>query len=448
MASHLLIDGPGAAGPLHELFSDEAVLGAMLEVESALARASAVAGAIPAAAADAIARVAAEGLAEDLETIVREAGMSATPAVPFVAALRRRVHQADPDAAAFVHWGATSQDITDTAFALLLGRGRPLVAREQARIDESLRRLSEAHARTVMLGRTLLQPATPITFGLKAAGWHASAAGAWERLDAAWQAVLAARFGGASGTRAAAGTAGAAIARELAGGLGLDAAPPGGADRDRQGAFVAALALYTAALGKSARDIMLLMQPEIAEVSGPGGGSSTMPHKENPAGCVLVAAAATRLPGLAASFLGGMLQEHERGAGGLQAEWPTVAAAVQAAGGAAAAFAGVLDGLTVDAQRMRQNLEATGGLIFAERALLRLAPALGYDRARGIVTAAVQRVREAGGRFADRLAENAAVVDIMSPDELEALERPEDYLGDAEPIRRELLARRGDRPGG
>ena len=246
-----------------------------------------------------------------------------------------------PASARFVHFGATSQDVADSAMVLTLRRARAILAADHARLERTLRQLSDRHARTVMLGRTLLQPAPPITFGLKVAGWVAALARGWRRVERRVDEAAVLQFGGASGTLAALGDRGLAVSRALAGELGLarPEAPVAHAPRSPGRARRRRCGIYTATLGKIARDISLLMQDEVGEVAEPGGGSSTMPHKRNPAACAVVLAAATRLPGLVAAFLTGMVQEHERAVGGWHAEWPTIAAAVQTTGSALAAMA-------------------------------------------------------------------------------------------------------------
>jgi 3-carboxy-cis,cis-muconate cycloisomerase len=436
-----LIDSLATTDSLAEVFSDRSVLQAMLDVEVALGRGAAAAGAIPPEAAGAIA-AAARAEDFDIAAIAREARGAATPVVPLVAALTERVRTAAPRYARFVHYGATSQDISDSALVLLLGRAIALVAADHERIVRRLRALSDAHAGTVMLGRTLLQPATPITFGLKAAGWYAGTRRAWHRLADARDGALVLQLGGASGTRAAFGPHAAAIVSATARELGLAAGPPWHTDRDRLGALMAACGLYTASLGKAARDVTLLMQAEVAELSGAGGGSSTMPHKRNPAGAVVTLAAATRVPGLVAAFLTGMIQEHERAAGGWQAEWPTAAAIVQATGAAAAATADTVETLTVNAERMRANLDATRGAVLAEGAVMRLLPALGRDRAQQLAAEALEASRASGRTFAVCIGEIADAAAVLSADELRDLDRPDAYLGDAERLRLELLGGR------
>jgi 3-carboxy-cis,cis-muconate cycloisomerase len=439
-----LIDSLATTDALAEIFSDRSVLQAMLDVEAALADASARAGLIPERAARAI-RTAARAEHMDATAIAREAGGSATPSIPLVRALRELVARDDEQAARYVHWGATSQDVSDSALVLLLARAQRIVARDHARLEAALRDLSEAHADTVMLGRTLMQPATPVTFGLKVAGWYAAIARSWARLSADWTDALTLQLGGASGTRAAFAGQGSSIAHAMAAQLGVAAAPPWHAARDRQGAFIASCGLYTAALAKAARDITLLMQAEVAEVSERGGGSSAMPHKRNPAGSVVVLAAAARLPGLVSSFMTAMVQEHERAAGGSQAEWPIVAAAVQGTGAAAHAMATVIERLSVDRERMRANLEATGGAVFSERVVMLLVPAVGREAAQELVARALDASWCSRRAFVDVVRSMPEIAGAIPPDTMATIDSPEHYLGEAEALRRELLG--GDPPG-
>jgi 3-carboxy-cis,cis-muconate cycloisomerase len=332
------------------VFSDEAVLAAMLRFEAALARAQARLGMIPQSGADAVAAV----TRVDPACLADEARRSATLVIPFL-------QRIPPEAREFAHRGATSQDVLDTALVLLLRHARQILTADHIRLVRELRALSERHAATVMLARTLLQPAMPTTFGYKVASWHGGVQRSWRRLSAAFHEAVQLQFGGAAGTLAAYGDRGPELAREVAKELQLPAPPPPWhSQRDRLAALVAQCGVYTGSLAKIARDITLLMQPEIHEISEPGGESSTMPHKRNPAGSVVTLAAASRLPGLVASFLSAMPQELERGAGGWQSEWPTVADTIQAAGSALASIADTIGGLTVHTIRMRANLEAAG----------------------------------------------------------------------------------------
>jgi 3-carboxy-cis,cis-muconate cycloisomerase len=432
-----LFDALASTPEMDEAFSNEAALSAMLSFEGALARAEARAGLVPESAASVIASV--DVATFDAHAIAAKARGSATPAVPFVEMLTAAVAAKDRSAANVVHRGATSQDVTDTALVLCLRRARTALGSTHARTIAALRRLSTAHASTVMLARTLLQPAPPTTFGLKAAGWLGSLRRADESLSAAFDRALVLQFGGASGTLAALGTDGLTVAQHLARELDLplpDA--PWHAHRDRLASLVACCGVYAGAVAKIARDVALLMQGEIAEASEPGGGSSTMPHKRNPAGCAAALAAASRVPGLVATYLANMSQEHERGVGGPQAEWPTVAAAVSSTGAASAALAGVVETLHVDPARMRQTIDDTHGAIFAERAMMRLAPALGREKAAHAIAHAVAAAAR-GESFAQALLANREASAALTDDERRTLESPDAYLGSAEQFRRRLI---------
>ena len=359
-----LLESLATTDALADAFSDAALLSAMLRFEAALARAQAHAGLVPASVADAIAAVPLDAF--DAGAIARSARASGTIAIAFVQMLSARVEANAPAAAPFVHRGATSQDVTDTALALCLRRAGEIIARDHQRLATALRTLSDTHRDTVMLGRTLMQPAAPITFGLKAANWFGGIVRAYARVHEAFANARVVQFGGPAGTLAALGAHGPAVAERLA--RELDLAWPGApwhTERDRFAAVVTSCAIYTASLGKIARDASLLMQFEVAEAAEPGGGSSSMPHKRNPSGCALILAAANRVPALTSAFLAGMVQEHERSVGGWHAEGITIAEVVQSTGSALAAAADLVEHLTVDRDRMRRNLEATRGVVFA-----------------------------------------------------------------------------------
>jgi 3-carboxy-cis,cis-muconate cycloisomerase len=418
-----LVESLAATERLSAVFSDTSVMQAMLDFETALARAEAHCGVIPASAAASIADAArAEGF--DFAELARLSQRAGTPAIPMVKMLTARVQAAGPESAGFVHWGATSQDVSDTALVLLLRKVRGILAADHESVLAALRALSDRHAATVMLGRTLLQPATPVTFGLKAAGWCAAARRGWDRVWSRFDEALCLQFGGASGTLAALENRGLAVSEALASELALRLPDgPWHGYRDRLAALMAALSIYTATLGKIALDVALLMQFEVGEAAEPGGdvrgGSSSMPHKRNPTACTLVLASAKRVPGLLADFVSAMVQEHERAAGGWQAEWPIVYGIVQSASVALENMVEVAGGLTVNVDRMRANIDSTRGAVFAERAVLMLAPELGREAARHRVEAALQ--------------------DTGMPPDLPGLRAPEEYLGSAEEFRRRLL---------
>jgi 3-carboxy-cis,cis-muconate cycloisomerase len=440
-----LIEALATTGPLADLFSDESVLRAMLQFEVALAKAQARVGVIPKSAAKVIA--AAQTGAFDISTLARDTLRAGTPAIPFVKALTEIVRRKDATAAGFIHWGATSQDVADTALVLLLKQAQPILAKDLTVLESSLRALSGKHKSTIMLGRTLLQAAPPITFGLKAAGWFSSIRRSREGLNASFAQALVLQFGGASGTLAALGKDGPAVACGLAEELALSCPEaPWHSQRDRLGSLMCACGVVTGSLGKMARDIALMMQNEIAEVAEPAGdgrgGSSTMPHKRNPIACALTLAAANRVPHLVASFLSAMVQEHERGVGSWQSELANVAAVIQSTGVAASSMAEAASGLSVDTNRMRANLEATNGLIFAERAMMLLAPIIGRDTAHKLLESAARKSVEKGKRLASVLAGIPEVKKHLNTATLRRLESPEQYLGSAEDFRKAQLSQK------
>jgi len=368
-----------APARLREAVSARAWVAAMLEAEAALAAAEAEAGVIPAAAAAAIAG--AGGI--DPAALGEAAVASGTPVVPLVEALRERV---GAEHAEHVHHGATSQDIVDTAAMLVARRARALIVEELDAVARACAALAREHAATAMAGRTLLQQALPVTFGLKAAGWldatlDARAGLLRTRLDA--------QLGGAAGTLAALGDAGPAVAEDFARRLGLGApALPWHTARGRVAELGAALAVTAGTMGKLGLDLVLLAQSEVAEVVAGAGASSAMPHKRNPVGAVRARACALRVPPLAALLMGAMAQEHERAAGAWQAEWEPLGEALGLTGGAAAGAREALEDLEIRPDAMRAHLDAllaapgvAGGTgaaaLFVERALSRAEEELG-----------------------------------------------------------------------
>jgi 3-carboxy-cis,cis-muconate cycloisomerase len=442
--SALLIESLATTPALAEVFSDESVLRAMLEFEAALARAEARVGIIPTEAAKAITACATPA-DFDISALANATFRSGSPAIPLVKALTEKVRRTNQEASRFVHWGATSQDVVDTAMSLLLKRAEPILKRDLLWLEKALTGLTERQKNSVMLGRTLLQAAPPVTFGLKAAGWLGSICRGRRRLESALSSAAILQFGGASGTLAALGDSGVSVVEALATELELkSAAAPWHTQRDQLATLICACGVLTGSLGKMARDIALLMQNEVGEASEPAsdgrGGSSTMPNKRNPTACSLTLAAAYRVPGLVASFLSAMVQEHERAVGGWQAEWPVVAAVIQSTGVAIAAMAETADGLAVNTVRMRVNIASTNGVIFAERAMMLLGPKIGRDVAHKILEAAARRSVEQGRNLAAVLADTPEVTAHLDPVELKQLEVPEQYLGSAESFRKALVA--------
>jgi 3-carboxy-cis,cis-muconate cycloisomerase len=428
-----LIDSLATTEALAGIFSDLSVLQAMLDFEVGLARAEARLGIIPSPAADVIAVTARAGNF-DLTQLAHDTLRAGTPGIPLAKALTEKVRAADANAAKFVHWGATSQDVADTALILLLKQAKPVLLADVTRLHDALGECAERHGHTLMLGRTLLQAAPPVSFGLKAAGWLAAIGRCRSRLDAAFAEALVIQLGGGSGTLAALANRGTDVMHGLATELALDCPEaPWHTHRDRLANLVCGCGVLTGTLGKMARDISLLMQNEVAEVAEPGGsgrgGSSTMPHKRNPIASTITLAAANRVPGLVANFLSGMVQEHERGIGGWQAEWATVASIIQATGVAASSMAEVAEGLSIDEGKMRSNIDATRGTIFAERAMMLLAPKLGRDKSQKIIEEATRQSIAQGRHLVEVLREMTEVRSAIDDATLSNLENPEEYLG-------------------
>ncbi len=313
---------------MNEVFSDAARLQHMLDFEAALARTAARCGVISASAAAAISSKCKANLI-DTDALAAATAAAINPAIPLVKRLTALVAKDDPEAAQFVHWGATSQDANDTGLVLQIREALDILDADLAILCADLAKLAQQHRSTVIAGRTLMQHALPTTFGVKVAGWLDSMNRHRERFTQTRTRVLVLQFGGAVGTLAALGENGLQVAAALAEELQLELpAMPWHAQRDRVAEVATTLGLCTGSLGKMARDISLHMQTEIAEVLEPAGegrgGSSTMPHKRNPVSAAVVLSAATRVPGLVSTMLSAMVQEDERGLGNWQAEWETL----------------------------------------------------------------------------------------------------------------------------
>jgi 3-carboxy-cis,cis-muconate cycloisomerase len=433
-----LFGGVLARGRVAVEVSDRAWLRAMLEVEAAIARAEARAGLLPEADAAAITAACRDGAARfDLDRLGEEAAASGNPVVPLVRALTGQVAGR---AAGWVHHGATSQDVLDTAAMLVAHRALGPLLDDLAGAADAAAALATAHRGTLLAARTLLQQALPTTFGLKAAGWLVGLDEAAARLEAVRATRLAVQFGGAAGTLASLGEgeqgAGPAVVAALAAELGL-AEPllPWHTDRTRVAELAGALGEAAGAAAKPAQDVVLLAQTEVAEVreGTPGrGGSSTLPHKRNPVAAVAALACARQAPGLVATLLAAMPQEHERAAGAWHAEWRPLSALLVAVGSAAAWLRDCLEHLEVDAARMRANLDATGGLLLAERVTGALAPTLGRLRAHELVEGAAAEATSSGRTLAEVLRDRAEVRDLLDERQMAALLDPATYLGSTE----------------
>jgi 3-carboxy-cis,cis-muconate cycloisomerase len=415
------------------VFSDRARLQGMLDFEAALARAEAQAGVIPADAAPLIGAQCRAELFEaaDLAGATAQAG---NPAIPLVKRLTALVSAGHPDAARYVHFGATSQDAMDTGLVLQLRRYLACLEANLGRLAAALARLADSHKTTVLAGRTWLQHALPVTLGLKAAGWLDAVERHRMRLAGAGQRVLVLQLGGAAGTLASLGERGLAVSEALARDLGLALPPmPWHTHRDRIVEVATVLGLLVGTLGKIARDVSLLMQTDVAEAFEPAGegrgGSSTMPQKRNPVSASVILAAATRAPGLVATMLAAMVQEHERGLGGWQAEWETIPALGILTAGALRHAVDMVEGLELDPGRMRANLDATHGQILAEAVTMALGARIGRPAAHKLVARACRRAAAEGRHLKGVLAQDPALSGHLTPDDLDRLFDPDTYLG-------------------
>ena len=418
------------------VFSDEALIAHALAFEAGLAEAEAECGGIPRSAARFIAE-AAQTLKFDARELAEAAAHAGTLAIPLVKRLGETVAKIDRDAAGHVHFGATSQDLADTALVLQLRAGCGLLKRDLARLAEALAALTEKHRGTVMLARTLMQPALPTSFSVKTASWLIGVEDGLLRLMRESEHALTLQLGGAAGTLSALGDKGVEVAKHLASRLGLALAPmPWHTRRDAIAGLGSALGILTGTLGKIARDLALLSQAEIGEAAEPSGqgrgGSSTMPHKQNPIGSMVALAAATRAPGLVATLLSAMVQEHERALGGWQAEAPTLATLFEAAHGATFAMAETIGGLKVDTGAMRRNLERLNGLVLAERLMLALAPKLGRNEAHHAVENLSRRAVAENRQLRDLALAEESITAELSPALITQIFDPSTYIGASE----------------
>jgi 3-carboxy-cis,cis-muconate cycloisomerase len=438
-----LLDPLFTTDAMREILSDRRKLQGMLEFEAALARALARAGVAPESAVEPIvAQCNPNNFA--LDPLAREAALAGNLAIPLVKVLTAAVAKSDPKAAGFVHWGATSQDAIDTGLVLQLRDALDLLHRELLQFSATLARVAEKHQATLLAGRTWLQQASPVTLGLKVAGWLDAIHRQQARIAHARKEVLTLQFGGAVGTLAALGEKGPAVAAALASDLKLKVPSiPWHTHRDRFAEVATTLGLLVGTLGKIARDISLLAQTEIGEVLEPAesgrGGSSTLPHKRNPVGSAVVLAAAIRVPALVSTMLTAMVQEHERGLGGWHAEWETLPEIFLLAAGALAHMAQVVDGLEVSEEHMTYNLGATHGLILSEAIAIALAKHIGRSPAHQLVEHAAHCALESGRPLRDLLLEDQEVRAHLSPAEVDSLLDPKEYTGSAASIIQQVL---------
>ena len=439
-----LLDPLFRSQAVEKVFSNRATLQAMLDFEAALARAEARAGFIPASVAPAIeAKCRAE--LYDMTVLARAAASAGNLAIPLVKQLTLLVAKKEKDAARYVHWGATSQDVIDTGRVLQLRQALVLISSELDLFAAALGELAHKNRATLIVARTCMQQALPTTFGFKAAGWLDAIDRHRARLAETQERCLVLQFGGAVGTMAALGDRGLDVAANLAKELQLPLPElPWHSQRDRMAEIATTLGLFCGTLGKIARDISLHTQTEVGEVFEPSadgrGGSSTMPHKRNPVTSAVVLSAAARVPPLVSTMLAAMIQEQERGLGGWHAEWETLPDIVRLTAGALHHLTTTVSELELDPERMRQNLDVTHGLIFAEAVAMALAEKMPRTEAHELVQQACKRAQTTRRELRSVLAQDAIVKTNLSDAELDRLFTPANYLGVADQFIDRVLA--------
>ena len=421
---------------MRAIFSDLGRLQGMLDFEAALARAEARTGLIP---NDVVADIAAACRAElyDLDELAIAIGTAGNSAIPLVKALGKQIAVCNETAERYVHMGATSQDVMDSGLVLQLRSAIDLLENDLAELADALARQALLHTHTPLAGRTWLQQATPVTLGMKIAGWLGAVTRHRQRLVEIKPRLLCLQFGGASGSLAALGDHAFAVSEALAHELKLNLPEqPWHTQRDRLVEFASLLGMIAGSLGKLGRDLSLLMQTEVGEVfepSAPGkGGSSTMPHKRNPVGAAVMIGAATRAPGLVATMFAAMPQEHERSLGLWHAEWETLPELCCLVSGSLHQALQVATGLEVDAERMLDNLQQTHGLVLAEAVSIALAQRIGRDAAHHLIEQCCRKAVEQGAHLREVLGAEPQVSAQLSAAELDRLLDPAQYLGQAQ----------------
>jgi 3-carboxy-cis,cis-muconate cycloisomerase len=415
------------------IMSDEGLVRRMLVFEAALARAQARRGTISAEAATAITNAATIAHI-DMDDLARATALAGNPAIPLVKMLTARTEAAGQP---YVHWGATSQDVMDTALVLQLRDCFKVFAQNLQRLSDALAQMTSDHRTTPMVARTLLQHALPTTFGMKSAGWLLAINRTIGRLGEAAPRVLALQCGGAVGTLASLGADGTVIARDLAIELELVLpAAPWHTQRDRIAETACFCGILTGTLGKIARDISLMAQTDVGEVNEGAqagrGGSSTMPHKRNPVSCNIVLAIAASIPNLVATILAAQVQDHERGLGSWASEWRTLPEILKLTSGALLHTTTMIENLEINSARMRANLDATNGLVMAEAVMMALAPHVGRLEAHHLVEAASKTAIADGLHLREVLASSAVTKKHLDLQELDTLFDPTSYLGSAQ----------------
>ena len=418
-----------------QIFAPEHQLKLMVKFEVALAYSLEEAGIAP-QGTGALCEGAVVGFPNDRQrqTMVAATADSGNLAIPFVRLLTSQVRDHAGNAADFIHYGATSQDLLDTALVLALREFAQELESSVNQIVATLVNATETNREPLLPGRTWMQQGPPVPFALKTAQWLSAMLRHRQRLADANDGMIVLQFGGAVGTLASLGSSGGSVTEKLGERLALRVPDvPWHSQRDTLAAFAAALALLDGTLGKIARDLSLMVQTEVGEavLAGPAGagGSSTMPHKRNPVALAVALSAAIRAPGLVATMLSAMVQEHERGLGGWHAEWDTLPELCRITAGSALAIADALDSLELDAQAMQRNLGLHKGLSMAEAVSLRLSPILGRPAAHALLEAITQRASEQHSSLYEALCSEPAVTQHLSPEQLSEVLEPAHYLG-------------------
>jgi 3-carboxy-cis,cis-muconate cycloisomerase len=431
-----LLDGFFRSPAVEPLFTDTAAIQSILNFEAALARAQVRAGLIPEQFA---ATIASSCRAElfDLPTLAQAMPSAGNLAIPLLKQLTAIVARNSPDASRYVHFGATSQDALDTGLVLQVRSATRVLHADLDKILSSLAELTFAHGKTLLVARTWLQHALPTTFGFITAGWLDACLRHRERLNTLLEHSLVLQFGGAAGTLAALRDRGAQVAALLAEELAIPLPRiPWHAQRERIAEVATAYGLVSGTFAKITRDLSLHMQTEVAELSEPTatgrGGSSTMPHKQNPVACAAILASTSRIPPLVAAILSGLSGEYHRSLGPWQSEWETLPEIVRLTAGASHQLAALLPRLAIHSDRMHANLELTHGLIYAEAVTLALSEKLNRASAHKLVEEACRRAQAERRHLREILSGNAEVTAILDAQSLAQLFEPANYLGSAE----------------
>ncbi|PKQ44529.1 3-carboxy-cis,cis-muconate cycloisomerase [Confluentibacter flavum] len=415
------------ANDINLLLSERSAIAEMLKVEAALANAQAALGIIPADAAKIIS-ISCNVDFIDINKIKSDIKLGGNAAIPLVKELTKVIKTSNFEASKYVHFGATSQDIIDTASILTIKKTISWMEDKLNTLETALITLTKEHKNTIMVGRTLLQQARPITFGLKTAGWLESITRSRLRLQTVKNDVLQIQLGGAVGSGNNHITED--VQSKFANNLGLRNAFPWQSQRDDLNEFSCILGILSGTLGKIAKDISLMMQTEVAEVfegaQEDKGGSSTMPHKRNPVTCALILSNSTRTPGLVSTMLSAMIQEHERSAGYWHAEWETLTQLIGLTAGSLEKSIDLIQNLEVDSKRMLKNIEITNGLIYAEKVSFILSKTIGKMQAHEAIKKSCQLSISSGKHLKEIISEAHPEIE-----NIEELFKPENVIGNS-----------------